>query len=51
MVHEKACSGSFLSLETNTNQKERIKVMMQAQQNSLYANELECIQAVLETEG
>lgn len=25
--------------------------MMQAQQNSQYANELECIQAVLETEG
>ena len=31
--------------------KERVKVMMQAQQNSLYANELECIQAVLENEG
>lgn len=30
---------------------ERVKVMMQAQQNSLYANELECIQAVLENEG
>mmetsp|Transcript_25770 Transcript_25770/g.53837 ORF Transcript_25770/g.53837 Transcript_25770/m.53837 type:complete len:170 (+) Transcript_25770:267-776(+) len=39
---------------THTHQnfkKERVKVMMQAQQNSLYANELECIQAVLETEG
>jgi len=30
---------------------ERVKVMMQAQQNSLYANELECAQAVIETEG
>mmetsp|Transcript_3987 Transcript_3987/g.8821 ORF Transcript_3987/g.8821 Transcript_3987/m.8821 type:complete len:456 (-) Transcript_3987:127-1494(-) len=30
---------------------ERVKVMMQAQQNSLYANELECIQAVLQNEG
>jgi len=30
---------------------ERVKVMMQAQQNSVYANELECIQAVLENEG
>lgn len=30
---------------------ERVKVMMQAQQNSLYANELECIQAVLANEG
>ena len=25
--------------------------MMQAQQNSIYANELECIQAVLQNEG
>jgi hypothetical protein len=31
--------------------KERVKVMMQAQQNSVYANELECIKAVLENEG
>ncbi|KAL3800408.1 hypothetical protein ACHAW5_009086 [Stephanodiscus triporus] len=30
---------------------ERIKVMMQAQQNSQYANELECIKAVLDSEG
>lgn len=30
---------------------ERVKVMMQAQQNSMYANELECIQAVLKNEG
>jgi solute carrier family 25 carnitine/acylcarnitine transporter 20/29 len=31
---------------------ERVKVMMQAQStNALYANELECIQAVLKNEG
>jgi len=30
---------------------ERVKVMMQAQQNSLYANELECVRAVLQNEG
>lgn len=31
--------------------KERVKVMMQAQQDSLYVNELECIRAVLDSEG
>eukprot|EP00804_Cyclotella_cryptica_P026472 CCRYP_008128-RC/>CCRYP_008128-RC protein AED:0.02 eAED:0.02 QI:243/1/1/1/0.33/0.25/4/3150/381 len=30
---------------------ERVKVMMQAQQATIYANELECIQAVLTNEG
>jgi hypothetical protein len=30
---------------------ERVKVMMQAQQDATYANEIECIKAVLENEG
>ena len=42
MAHDKPCG---------YHTKERVKVMMQAQQNSQYSNELECIQAVLETEG
>ena len=41
----------ILILQYTQQQTERVKVMMQAQSDSTYANELECIQAVLENEG
>lgn len=42
---------SLLLMQYTQQQTERVKVMMQAQSDSTYANELECIQAVLENEG
>lgn len=41
----------YTNCDCSSQMKERVKVMMQAQQNNTYANELECIQAVLENEG
>lgn len=41
----------YIIQSNNLQWAERVKVMMQAQQNSLYANELECVRAVLQNEG
>ena len=40
-----------LRLGTRYAKKRTVVVMMQAQRNALHANEMECIQAVVENEG